>query len=76
MSEQSLTCFVGGGAQQTGFGKAAQSTLGRFITKPMSRDEACKILNIEETPELNHVEIMEVSNSSHSLAHTHIEYPI
>ncbi|TNV75648.1 hypothetical protein FGO68_gene154 [Halteria grandinella] len=48
-----------GGAQQTGFGKAAQSTIGRFITKPMTRDEACKILNLDETPELDHVKVME-----------------
>ena len=26
----------------------------------MTRDEACKILNIEERPELNHVDVMEV----------------
>ena len=26
----------------------------------MTRDEACKILNIEETPELNHVDVMQV----------------
>ncbi len=42
------------------FGKAASSTIGRFITKPMTRDEACKILNMEEQPELNHAEILEV----------------
>ena len=38
----------------SGFSKAASSTLGRFVTKPMTRDEACKILNLEEQPELNH----------------------
>ena len=36
-----------GGAQQSGFGKAAQATVGRFIVKPMTRTEACAILNIE-----------------------------
>ena len=45
----------------SGFSKAASSTLGRFVTKPMTRDEACKILNIEEKPELDHLEVMEVS---------------
>ena len=34
--------------------------MGRFVSKPMTRDEACKILNIEETPELNHVDVMQV----------------
>ena len=36
--------------------------MGRFITKPMTRDEACKILNVEEQPELNHKEVLEVSS--------------
>ena len=44
------------------FSKAASSTLGRFVTKPMTRDEACKILNLEEQPELNHKEVLEVSS--------------
>ena len=46
----------------SGFSKAASSTLGRFVTKPMTRDEACKILNLEEQPELNHQEVLEVSD--------------
>jgi hypothetical protein len=28
----------------------------------MTRDEACKILNLEEQPELNHQEVLEVSD--------------
>ena len=51
----------GGAASQSGFGKAASSTIGRFIAKPMTREEACQILSLEERPELNHVEVMEVS---------------
>jgi len=55
-----INFIIGSSAQQTGFGKTAQNTIGRFITRPMTRDEACKILNIEESKELNNVEILEV----------------
>lgn len=41
-----------GAAQQSGFGKAAQDTFGRFISRPMTRDEAIKILGIVENEEL------------------------
>jgi hypothetical protein len=43
-----LPCPIGNQAQSSGFGQAAQSTIGRFISKPMTREEACKILNVEE----------------------------
>ena len=43
--------FIGSGAQQSGFGKAAQNTIGRFIHKPMTKEEALQILNIEEEKE-------------------------
>jgi import inner membrane translocase subunit TIM16 len=33
--------------------------VGRFIHRPMSREEACKILAVEEAPELNHKEILD-----------------
>jgi hypothetical protein len=50
-----------GPASSSGFGKAAKDTLGRFVAKPMTREEACKILNIEEVPELKHEEVMKVT---------------
>jgi len=46
-------CDKGPGAQSTGFGKVASETLGRFVTKPMTRSEACQILSIEETPDVD-----------------------
>jgi hypothetical protein len=52
---------IGPGAQQSGFGKVAQETFGRFTTRPMTRDEALKILSIEETAEIDPKKVMEVS---------------
>ncbi|CDW86138.1 cochaperone pam16 [Stylonychia lemnae] len=47
------------GAQQSGFGKVAQETFGRFVVKPMTRSEAFQILSIEETTEVDPTKIME-----------------
>jgi hypothetical protein len=38
----------------------ASETLGRFITRPMTREEACKILSVEEAGEIDAKKVMEV----------------
>ena len=56
--------IIGSASSNTGFGKAASSTLGRFITRPMTREEACKILQVDDKPdnaELDYNQVMEVS---------------
>jgi hypothetical protein len=69
VSGKSLSSFISigassGPASQSGFGKAAKETLGRFVAKPMTREEACKILNVEEVAELDPAEVMKVNHNA------------
>ena len=58
--------ILGSGGQGA---QAFKNTVGRFIQRPMTREEACQILSIEPAQEIDPAEVMKVCFSHLILLH-------
>ena len=49
------------GGATSGAQGAFNQTIGKYLSKPMTRDEAIQILSVKDDQQLSHIEVMDVS---------------